>query len=300
MRNTYPLLFIILLLGYIIIAFTLPTDPQVLERYDITQKGARFLNLTIVLPLSAIYLVALYGFQRFNDYAISVRKTKEGPHLEKIANGLMVLAFSLPVLSIVGSLFNYLKYRNPEFLPMATILRNYLTLVFAFTAILLIAKGSQGLFDTLKSKKVIARSHYALAGIIALTSIYTWLITSQGPAAKTGQGYFLPDWLVIATLAIPYIFIWCEGVKASIHLSEYKGSVKGIIYKRAFDNLSKGIAAIIVVSVFIQFITTLSEKLSRLNLTPLLLVIYVLIVLYAIGYGLVARGAKRLKQIEEV
>lgn len=112
--------------------------------------------------------------------------------------------------------------------------------------------------------------------------------------------YYLPNWLIILTLAVPYVYVWCVGINAVRNLNIYKNRVKGLVYKRAIDYLAKGIAVIIVLSIFIQLIAVLSAQLNRLNLTPLLAVIYLLLVLYALGYGLVSRGAKRLKQIEEV
>jgi hypothetical protein len=50
----------------------------------------------------------------------------------------------------------------------------------------------------------------------------------------------------------------------------------------------------------LQFLTTITEQLNRLNLAPLLIVLYLLIAFYAVGYALVARGAKKLKKIEDV
>lgn len=103
MKKPYILLFIALLVAYLILALTLPSDPQVLAKHELTQLSARFLNLTILIPISLVYLAALYGFIRVKDYAAKVRDTKEGPHFKDIANGLMLLAFSLPINSILCS-----------------------------------------------------------------------------------------------------------------------------------------------------------------------------------------------------
>jgi len=138
-----------------------------------------------------------------------------------------------------------------------------------------------------------------LGGPIILASVYTWLITTHGPGVAPDKSFYLPDWVIVFTLAVPYTFIWCVGFNAVYQLREYKNGVKGTIYKRAFENLSKGFGVIILLSITIQFITTLAAQLSRLNLTPLLLVVYLLILLYAVGYGLVARGSNKLRGIEE-
>ncbi len=299
MKRMYYWSFIVLLAFYIVLTFSLPPDPQVISRYQLTPADLRLLNLSIVIPITAIYLSALFGFLRVKDYSHNIHKTKEGPYFKDLANGLMVLAFSLPVNSIIGALFSYSRYRHQNLLPALTILRGYTTLALAGTAIYLISKGAQGLYDSLKQKEKLLNPTLALAGPILISSFFTWLITAQEVTTNSQKTYYLPQWLIILSIAIPYTLIWCMGVKAAFQLYRYKSGVKGSVYKQIFDNLSKGVGVIIVVSILIQFITTLSEQLSRLNLSPLLLIIYLLIILYAIGFGLVARGSKKLKMIEE-
>lgn len=301
MKKVYIWTFAALMLCYLILNLTLPTDPQSLEKYQLTQSGARLLNLSFVIPLFIVYASAFYGFLRFHDYAGSVKKSKESPALYNLAYGLMVLAFSLPIQSILGSLFSYVKYRHQDLVPFVTVFREYLALVLASVALYLIARGAQGLFDTLKKdKKVLLHPYYALLGPIVLASVYTWFLTAKVSSATGEPSHYLPEWMIILTLSIPYIFVWCVGIRAALQLRLYRDGVKGVIYKRAFDHLSKGIGVVVLISITIQFITTLSAALSRLSLAPLLLVVYFLVALYAVGYGFVARGAKKLKQIEEV
>ncbi|HXH04824.1 MAG TPA: hypothetical protein VNI82_00145, partial [Candidatus Nitrosotenuis sp.] len=177
---------------------------------------------------------------------------------------------------------------------------NYVTLALAFAGLYFIAKGSQGLYSTLKprGKTSNSQSFYGLAGTVALTSVYTWLVVAQGYATPGTAPYFLPTWLLIITFVIPYVFAWCMGIWAALCLRRYYTAVKGTIYKEALNNLYKGVAGIVVVSIFLQSLTSVPGLVNRLDLTPLLIVVYVLIATYAIGYGLVANGAKKLKLIE--
>lgn len=300
MKKTYISVFVTLLAVYVALAFTLPTDPQVLSKHGITQAQSRLLNLTIVVPLVLIYLSALYGFLRVNDYAEKVRETKEGPYFKQLSIGLMVLAFTLPLNSIMGSLTSYIRHAQPHFISDISIIRQYSALLLAFLAIYFISKGAQGLHSTLKNKQPQRDpAFYWLLGPTILSAVYTWLLVSQTHHSPDGSPYHLPEWLVVTTIAIPYIFIWCVGAWAAVYLYKYHVGVKGVIYKRAIAYLAKGIAAIIVISILLQSLTTLSGLLNRLDLTPLLLIIYLLIALYALGYGMVARGANKLKQIEE-
>lgn len=292
-----------LLLVYLLLALILPSDPEVLSKYSLTQTNARMLNLTIVLPITAIYLTALYGFLKFRDYTKTIIDTREGPFFRKISIGLMFLAFSLPINSIIGSTVNYAKFNNPDLYPGLSVTQNYLSLILALIGFSYVAWGAEGLYRTLKKdvfKSSKFYSIFSLLGPIIVASLYTLLITSQAEVHQSVDTYNLPIWLVVLTVAVPYVYVWCLGVKSVLHFYAYKQAVKGTLYKSAFSNLSKGFAVIISVSVLIQIIVTLSQRLNRLDLTPLLAVIYLLLILYAVGYIYIAYGSKKLNKIEEV
>jgi len=300
MKRKYIWIFIILLAIYAVLSLSLPTDPQVLAKHNISQAKAHWLGLTITVPFVLIYLTALFGSVRVSNYANSVKASKEGPHLRKLASGLLILTFSLPIISIAKRILSYIALNQPHLKPETTIIKNYLGLLLAFAAFYMIGRGARGLYATLKNPDLFKPSYFLLIGPIILASVYTWLITAQNYNQQGQSAYFLPEWLVVTTLAIPYIFIWCIGLTAAYQIYKYKVNVKGSLYRHAFANLSAGMVFIVIVSVFIQLITTLSEQFNRLNLTPLLGVVYLLLVLYAVGFGLVARGAQKLKKIEDV
>ncbi len=293
--------FLTFTLVYIVLTVILPTDPAVLARYHITQSRAHMLGLTIAVPIVLIWLFALYGFLKFQEYTVAIQESPEGQSFRYLSHGLMVLIFSLPLLSSVSSVFTYLGYRNSSLIPMLTIIKNYTNLFFPFIAFLLLAKGADGLIKTLHTKssaRTIPKMSLLLS--IVLASLYTWLITTRpiGPSGDTA--YYLPNALIIITLAIPYLYIWCKGAAAAYQLYIFKTKVKGTIYRQALNSVAFGIAAIIFLSIFLQMIVTLSVRLTSLHLSPLLTLIYILVLLTGIGYGLLARGAKKLKQIEEV
>lgn len=303
MKRIETWIFIILLSIYVILAIVLPTNPETIARFDITQLQARLLNLSVVIPISLIYLTAWYGFLRVDEYARKISGTKEGPHFKKIAFGLMVLAFNLPITSVISSIRSYARHAAPDLLPYATVARNYISMILMVIAMVLIARGVAGLYDTLK-RRAAARSQppfYGLLGPVLLASAYVYLIVEQSYTSDVvSNPYILPAWLVVPTIAAPYVFAWCTGIWAARRLLAYQAEVKGVVYKRALDSIAKGLAVIILVSMLIQGLTSLAGVLNRLELTPLLSFIYFLLVLYAIGFGLVARGAKKLKLIEEV
>lgn len=299
-RKVYNLVFLGLAALYIVLTTGLPSDPEALQRYNISQHQLHLLALTVAIPIVLIWLMALYGFNRFHEYALAVRKSREGRSLNYLATGLMVLIFSLPLLSSLSSMFTYYSRQRPDLLPTLTILKNYLNLLFPFIAFLLIAKGADSLLKTLKSQKVAFAPRFSLVGIIALSCIYTWLITTR-PIDTTGNAsYYLPNVLILFSLAIPYLFMWCKGLMAAYQLYVYKTKVRGNIYREALNSLAAGLSTIIVLSIFLQLLFTLSSRLTSLSLGPLLYLVYILVALTAVSYGLIARGAKKLKKIEEV
>ena len=300
LKKPHIWVFVVLIAIYLALSLGTPIDPETLARYEISSAGVRLLNLTVVVPLSIIFIFALYGFIRFRNYANSVKDTKEGPHLNHIANGLTVLAYSLPISSIVGSIASYAKIRQPHLHSEIVIARNYLSLLLVMSSMILLAKGAVGLQSTLSRRKENPAPPYWILAPIALASLYTWLLVYQGNGSADGNIEFLPDWLVVISLAIPYVFTWYIGIIAATELQDYKNRVKGRIYRAAIGYLSVGIGIIVSISILTRFITTLSDQLSRLHLTPVLAIVYFLVALYAFGFGMVARGAKRLKQIEEV
>ncbi len=276
----------------------LPSDPEALQRYGITQTHARLLGLTIMVPLMAVFYFALYGFLRFREYADSIVKTKEGKGFSYLANSLMVLAFSLPVTSSITAVLNYIAISNPDVLPMATIVKNYIALLFPFITFLLLARGTEELVSSLKTSQSI--KHFNGIGVIILSCFFTWLITTRPMGSGGEVTYYLPNWLIISTLAVPYLYMWTRGIMAIFNLRLYMQNIKGTVYKHALGYLAKGIVGIVFLSIFIQLVTTLSARLNRLSLTPILFILYILVAMYAVGYGYVARGAKKLKKIEDV
>ncbi len=299
-KKLYSCVFIVLAVIYVILTATLPTDPEVLRRYQISQQNAHLLTLTLAIPMVLIWLFALYGYLKFYDYSLTIRQSREGRGFNRLSRGLMVLIFSLPFVASMSSVFTYISNRNHSLLPTLTITRNYISLLFPFIAFLLIANGAELLIKTLRPKTLHqAIPKFGLVACIILSSVYTWLITTR-PVSSANDIYYLPTVLILTTLAIPYVFIWCRGALAAYHLYMYKSKVKGKIYREALNSLALGMGTIILLSIMLQLLVTVSARLTKLNLSPLLSLIYLLVALTAIGYGLIARGAKKLKQIEEV
>lgn len=304
MKRSTPLyFFLVLSIIYVALVMFLPTDPTTLQRYNINAGQARLLSLTVAIPLLGIWYMAVNGFNNFRSYAKVIRTTNEGWAFTLLSFGLMVLAFNLPVSSIVSALFNYFSAQDSHFLPTATILKNYLGLVFALISFGLLALGSIQLIisrkNALKYQPVLPL--FVAPLMITLSSIFTWLVVVR-PAddPNISSGYYLPNWLVIFTIVIPYLAAWLGGILALYYLNVYRNKIHGTLYKQAFGQLAFGIGVVTTISVLLQLLTTLSNHINKLHLTPILLIIYLLLLLYIVGFWYIARGSKKLRSIEEV
>jgi hypothetical protein len=298
-KRLYWYIFLGFIAAYIALVFGVAPSPEVLERYHISSTAARLLNLTVVVPLVVIWITAFFGASKMKEYATAVQDSKEGPSFNALAAGLMISVMSFPLNSAISSALSHLARHNPHLLATTTIIRNYLALGLALIAFYFIGKGAMSLAKMVRKRTPGFHSEVWAVVVIAISCIFTWLIISQHPSGNA-QAYFLPNWLVVTTIAIPYLYIWYRGALAAYSIYYYHQKVKGSLYKRALIYCAAGIATVIATSVLIQFILVFAERINRLDLTPILLIIYFLILLYAVGYGLIAKGAKKLKTLEEI
>jgi hypothetical protein len=138
-----------------------------------------------------------------------------------------------------------------------------------------------------------------LAGILVVVGVfYSYLVVNTDN--RLLSLYHLPLVVVLLTLVIPYIYMWYTGLLAAYKLYLYRQKVAGIVYRKSWGMLAFGISVIIGIQIVLQCIVTLTTQVNKLSLGWLLIFIYALLILIAIGYALIARGAKDLQKIEEV
>lgn len=302
MRGSSPLyVFGALILTYLALSLLLPPDPESLARYDLTVSALRMLNLAIVVPLAIIWSIIFYGYLKLRRYSQLIESSPEGGPVAWIARGVMVLVYSLPVTSIVSQLMKYIG-RDDTVTAATTVVTNYVTLLFPLVAFVLIGIGARGLTDMSKQRISRLGAHliiilFALAGVSYSYFVLHFAFSNHAGAE---QVYAMPLWLVLTTLVVPYLYTWYVGIVAAYEMYVYNKAVKGVLYRRGWSMLSVGLGAIIVTLIVIQFLTTLTVQLNSLSLSAILLLVYGLLLLMAIGYVMVAYGAKQLQKIEEV
>ncbi len=299
-------LFGIFTLVYVALTLWAPTDTDILTRYDLTSSEARNLRLTVTLPYIVIWFFAIFGFVRLKTYSHLIRKSSHGKSLSTIANGLFVLAVGLPLRAIGNRLVSLAEDLQPHLAATSTIIVNYIDIIAGLVAVGLIYTGSQRLMKTTtKSNNKTAPPYLVMIVLALIGTSYTYLTFTnpvrQFPAAEGGHAaYYLPDFLLLFTVVLPYLIIWYMGLHAAYFIRIYRKSVQGIIYKKALAYLAAGIVFVVLSRVAMRYMASLNTIVEAWTLQYLLAIIYCLLIFIAIGYGLIAKGAEKLKKIEEV
>jgi hypothetical protein len=279
-KSTSYIYYAALVAAYFAITFLTPPDPQ-----------------TLAIPFAAIWFAAFYGYANLSRYARTVRKNKEGKPLSNLTTGLMLLAYGLPISAITSGALQYYARTDPGFLSTATIITNYMNLVFPLIGFNLIAKGARGLSETVDRKISFRNVHTFALVFIVVSVMYCAFVLYYGNPRET---YHLPIALTLTTLVMPYLFTWFLGLVSALDMRIYNARVPGVLFRRSWKLIAYGIAAIVMSSIVLQYLTSLRDQLLSLSIGALLLLIYILLIIISIGYILVAWGAKRLQHIEEV
>lgn len=279
--------------------FTLPNNTT-LHHYHLTPARYHELLIPIVFFIMIIWLTSFYGSIKIKSYASLIRGSADGRAFNIIGNGLIVLTLSSPFMSDLAGIFNLFSRHNDGIHPALTVINNYVGLVLMAASLLLIAAGAEKLSALALHKRQPWQEKAWVAIFITFSSLYSYFLIAQPPAANFGQRvYYLPHWLVLISIAIPYLYIWYRGFKGAAEIYYYQKNVRGRLYKSALTYLAIGIGLVVASSILTRVISTASTHLGNLTLSPILIIIYGLLIVMAAGFLLIALGAKRLRQIEE-
>jgi len=301
-RKTVYIVLGIFALIYAGLSVGLPPDPATLARYHLSSTQDRLLVLTIVIPFVAIWWAAFYGYYGLKRYSGLVKKSADGKAYSVIADGLGILAISLPISQITSTLLTYQARVHPGFLTASKIINGYMALAFSLAAYLVISHGVNLLVGTIQGFGTIGnRRNYDIFMLlfIVLTAIYSYLIFTNS-SGHNATLYGMPDWLILFTIVTPYLYTWYIGFVAILRLHLYQSKVRGIVYRRPLHFLTLGIFSVLATSILLQFLTAVSDALVNLKLAPLLALLYLIVIVFSFGYILIAYGAKQLTKIEEV
>jgi hypothetical protein len=289
---------IILTIVYAAVNLLAAPPKSTLQRYHINASQLRLINTTVVVPVVAIWFTAVYGSTKLRRYAYVVRNSPQGKQIWDVSKGVAVLAWWLPISSTLSALFSLFARSHPALLGAVTIFTNYLSLLFPLIGFWILSKACMSMSKDAKLPMRQGGLHWLIIAVITGGVFFSYLVARGEDTIHSVYHMSVP--LVLLTLVIPFIFSWYLGLLAIYDLHRYTLTVKGLIYRKSWNTLVFGIGWIILFSIVLQYLTAVSAKLGSVSLSWILTLVYGIIVLMGLGYVFIARGAKKLAQIEEV
>jgi hypothetical protein len=283
--------------------FLLPPSSATMDAYNLSSIEYKIISFAISLPSYIVWFAAFIGYAKLLEYASTIRNTPEGKHYYRLARGGAWLAWSLPLSKIFSTLLGGIENVSPEFHATALILGTYFSLILQLVAFVLIASATRSLANDarLKLSLTVTRSlmlAFILAGISYCYFVLKHLDMSS--LSSSNNGYYLPVWILLLTIVIPYLYMWFTGLLSACYLTLLGMKVKGHFYKHAMSYLVTGIAVLLMGSIAIQYISNVQPRAGHVLLDARLALTLIFRIVQGFGFALIAVGAIKLKKIEEV
>jgi hypothetical protein len=289
---------------YVAAVFTLPYNQITVKSYHLSSFEYSIAELMVNLPAIAVWFFAFWGYAKLKQYSEAVVKTREGEHFEKIANGLAVLAWSLPITAIISRLLNGIVNGRSGMHSSVTIINNYVSLILPFIAFIIIGAAARGIVGHNNKVDLRRISGQIVIGLMTIGGVlYCFLVLRSFDLtsfSNSNNHYRMPVWLAVITIIIPYLYAWFVAVMAAYEITIYAKGIKGLLYKRAVMNIVGGLLAIVLSFIVIQYLNNAWLMPAHVIFNGRLVVITIFRIIGGAGYIVMALGANRLKRIEEV
>lgn len=288
---------------YIVLTILAPASQNTQVQLSSTAKLV--LTATLLIPYMLTWLFAVAGWYYFSRFASDTERkhTRNYAGFRLLSRGLGILIFdliSIPLISAARTVWA----ADGSAAAILTILSNYFHIIIPLVAFGCLFLGS---------RKLVQGGHYAVAirstmlPSLVATSLFTVLFTvavfgntSRQVATEAGRfaSYYIPDHLIVLTIIIPLAITWFVGLQAILQIERYVHSLLQAKWRRAIVNLFHGLLAVISSSIILQAITAFgSEQLQQVSLLLIIVIIYLFIILQAVGYLFIRASAKQLRYL---
>lgn len=305
-KRTIYTVWALLAITYLVIAFVLQPDSATMAKYHLSATAVRVLSLAIIAPIVASWTAAVYGMVHMGRYANKIKDSNDGKGIAYLAWGLAVYSFGQIITAIISRLLVYLVTQHELNTSVMTIVNTHLTALVAVVSFGLFLFGSSKLLTTLKKAKVQTSYSFISGLVLAIISALYGAATLANPSRTVATGssinasFYMPDWLIVTTIVLPYVIVWACGFFAVLFLRAYARNVGGAIYRRALSKLNTGFLIIIMSSISLQFLGAANAVISGWALNAMLALLFVLVLVIVAGYFYIAVGAKALSKLEDV
>jgi hypothetical protein len=270
------------------------------QRYNLSQPALLLLRLTIIVPIHLIWLMAAHGAVAFKNYALSIDGGRESEAINLIANGLLWTIGYLVINAVVGAVAPYFA-SSPTY-DQIIVFRDHIAPIASLIAFVLIYQGSHRLRDIAKFETWTRET----AWIMVVYSLFAFIFVLQFASTPILEGHvagrtstsIVPHSILLFTMIVPLLCSWFFGIVATINITKYARNVKGVLYRQALQDLVKGLWLVIGFLIVIQMLTFAAKYFASLNLGTILGIVYLLLVLYGVGFLFVRSGARKLVRFE--
>lgn len=300
---------------YLFLTFNTPTNPETLEKYDLTPANLFWLRMTLIVPILLVWVAGAHAFTAISRHVNLLRADTNIDSdnslfaFSKLRVGIGIIFWSFVASSLMNTISTYIAGGGSDYAwrPMIVILRNYINIFSLLIGFIFILMSAKLFLSKVSGEKRISKNWMIALGIIfsALAFIYLDLIFANPfrSVAPPGENatFYLPDSLIILTVIGPVFAAWIIGLFATKKLSIYSRLVEGKIYKDLFRNVVIGLNALIILSVFSNSLSAMgSQKLAGLDLSGILVLVYFIVAMLSIAYLYLARAFAKLSKIELV
>jgi hypothetical protein len=207
--------YLIFAVVFLLLIIFLPANRAFLDAYHLTSKQYHGLLFLAELPLLAVWFGAFLGYAKLEEYAFTLIGTKEGDAYARMSAGAKWLAFGIALPTIVFFVFSSFAGNHPAWQSAAIILSNYVGLALSLTAFLKMSEGTRKLRLTRKIHQPASAIRWLQLLFAVLGALYCLLIFRQldlSSLGSTNNPYYLPVWLLVLTLIVPYLYAWFLGL----------------------------------------------------------------------------------------
>lgn len=299
-RKYYQLIatFVALVAVYLYTTLNIAASDPIIKNYHATLHRAQLLSLSVALPFIIIWAIAMFGAIRLRSYAAAIRKSKDGRAFYVLSRGIIALWLFLPINAVVSGLVKIYLRHYPHMAADGQRVSTYVSIVILLVAFYLLAEGATRLASLTKNRPPNWLMQLAMALFIAFVAIYSFFVFHDTSHQDVAFRHF-PDTVLLATVVIPRLIMWFWGFQAVWNIVLYARNVKGEIYKHSLNIMATGLAVVTLSLISAGYLSTMSS-LSKVNLTAILEIVYLLLAVMALGYIFIARGAQSLSRIENI
>lgn len=298
----YLLVFILWVAYALLVAYAPITAPI---PFHLSKNTVEILRISFVIPYLLIWLVGTFAFVRTRHYAVTIKSGQDGKAFLNLSYGIGGMILGFIATSAVGAFKPYVS-RTGMMQEFLVIVANYAFIWLFLVAFVALCVGARQLILQLGPTTPVAKTVIFSLPVFAITYIWLDLIFSN-PMRDSVQNtqfvptYYLSDSLIVMTIVLPSLVTWLAAMMSTIFLVSYYKRVKGVLYRQALLSFIIGAVIVVASGIFLEILISLGpSRLIGLGYHPLVAAIYGFFLLILIGFGFLARGARKLIKIETV